>query len=152
MCHIFTSNLINFQINRVLYYVLDLMKTTFQEISFCTETLCSTKRYVFTIGLMNALPIGCTSLVFRHIKTFIFDVILQVQTKHRICHSLYSFPHCTCAVSIQSGQDVFLVDVCGEREFIDFLSCNDSVLKIHQIHDKLYKVFLDIVLKNVQIF
>lgn len=70
--------------------------------------------------------------------------ILQVQVKQRLCHSLYNFPQCTCAVSVQSGQDVFLVDVCGEREFVDFLSCNDSVLQVHQIHDKLYKVFLDI--------
>lgn len=66
----------------------------------------------------------------------------EVQTKHKQCHPDYNFPHCTCAVSVQSGQDVFIVDLCGDIQFVDFLSCNDSVIQVYKISDKLYKISL----------
>nr|XP_034320108.1 uncharacterized protein LOC117687527 isoform X18 [Crassostrea gigas] len=66
----------------------------------------------------------------------------EVQTRHKQCHPDYNFPHCTCAVSVQSGQDVFLVDLCGDIQFVDFLSCNDSVIQVYKISDKHYKISL----------
>uniref|UniRef100_A0A8W8NV44 VWFD domain-containing protein n=1 Tax=Magallana gigas TaxID=29159 RepID=A0A8W8NV44_MAGGI len=66
----------------------------------------------------------------------------EVQTRHKQCHPDYNFPYCTCAVSVQSGQDVFLVDLCGDVQFVDFLSCIDSVIQVYKISDKLYKISL----------
>nr|XP_022310403.1 uncharacterized protein LOC111115834 isoform X2 [Crassostrea virginica] len=66
----------------------------------------------------------------------------EIQTTHRLCFPSYNFPYCTCAVSIQSGQDVFLIDVCDEKAFIDYLSCNDSVMQVDKLRDKLYKIVL----------
>lgn len=66
----------------------------------------------------------------------------EVQTRHKQCHPDYNFPHCTCAVSVQSGLDVFLVDLCGDVQFVDFLSCNDSVIQVYKRSDKLYKMSL----------
>lgn len=66
----------------------------------------------------------------------------EVQTRHKQCHPTYNFPQCTCAVSVQSGQDVFLIDVCGDIQFIDFLSCNESVIQVFKMNDKLYKISL----------
>ena len=45
-------------------------------------------------------------------------------------------------MSIQSGQDVFLIDVCREKSFIDYISCNDSVMQVNKLRDKLYEVNL----------
>lgn len=64
----------------------------------------------------------------------------QIQTRHKKCHPDYSFPHCTCAVSVQSGQDIHLMDLCGDRKIVGFLNRGDSVIQLFKLSDKLYKV------------
>lgn len=77
----------------------------------------------------------------RHVlQNDLISSLYKVQTRHKQCHPDYNFPYCTCAVSVQSGQDVFLVDLCGDIQFVDFLSCIDSVIQVYKISDKLYKV------------
>lgn len=73
---------------------------------------------------------------FTHILFF----FSQIQTRHKKCHPDYSFPQCTCAVSVQSGQDIHLMDLCGDRKFVGFLSHGDSVIQLFKLSDKLYKV------------
>ncbi|XP_062574323.1 von Willebrand factor D and EGF domain-containing protein-like, partial [Saccostrea cucullata] len=66
----------------------------------------------------------------------------EVQTRHEKCHAKYPFPQCTCAVSIQSGKDVFMIDICENNNFMDFLICQDNVIEVYKITDKNYKVLL----------
>ncbi|XP_061167273.1 uncharacterized protein LOC133176126 [Saccostrea echinata] len=66
----------------------------------------------------------------------------EIQTRHEKCHTNYPFPQCTCAVSVQSGNDVFMIDICGNNNFMDFLRCQDNVIEVYKITDKLYKVLL----------
>ncbi|XP_062578161.1 LOW QUALITY PROTEIN: uncharacterized protein LOC134240066 [Saccostrea cucullata] len=66
----------------------------------------------------------------------------EIQTRHEKCHVNYPFPQCTCAVSVQSGNDVFLIDICENNNFMDFLRCQDNVIEVYRITDKNYKVLL----------
>lgn len=65
--------------------------------------------------------------------------ISQVQVRHSIC---WSTARCVCAVAARSGQDVFTIDVCNQRQFINFPICNENSLKVIKETDKVYKVCL----------
>ncbi|XP_062609644.1 uncharacterized protein LOC134271468 [Saccostrea cucullata] len=67
---------------------------------------------------------------------------IQVQTRHEKCHDSYPFPQCTCAVSVKSGRDLFMIDVCENNNFVDFLRCQDNVIKVYKEEDKLFKILL----------
>ena len=125
----------------LFFFKIDRTKITFPETSFCIETPCSTKRYDLDIRSY----ILCKYVLSYwncniDVKQIILD--LQIQTTHRLCYPSYNFPYCTCAVSVQSGQDVFLIDVCHKKSLIDYISCNDSVMQVNKLRDKLYKVYL----------
>ncbi|XP_056007282.1 uncharacterized protein LOC125666050 [Ostrea edulis] len=64
----------------------------------------------------------------------------EIQTKHHQCHPDYNFPKCICAVSVQSGMDVFVIDICDNNQLIDFVACADGTLSFYRESDKVYKI------------
>ncbi|XP_061171058.1 von Willebrand factor D and EGF domain-containing protein-like [Saccostrea echinata] len=74
-------------------------------------------------------------------KTYIFyrneNHLQEVQVRHENC---WGRPRCVCAVAARSGQDVFTIDACYKRQYINFPICNDNSLKVIKETDKSYKI------------
>ena len=63
---------------------------------------------------------------------------VKVQEKTATCTR---HAKCTCAVSVRDGGDVFTINLCGRSKVIDFVSCKDNILDVHELNNKLtYKV------------
>nr|XP_022312815.1 uncharacterized protein LOC111117870 isoform X2 [Crassostrea virginica] len=60
--------------------------------------------------------------------------------RNNLFNQEFSLLYLRCVYS--TGQDVFLIDVCREQSFIDYISCNDSVMQVNKLRDKLYKIVL----------
>lgn len=45
-----------------------------------------------------------------------------------------------CAVAARSGRDLFIIDVCNGREFIEFPLCDDKSLQVHRESELIYRV------------
>ena len=75
--------------------------------------------------------------------TFTQDVKLKfyfkVQVRHENC---WGTPRCVCAAASRAGQDVFTIDVCSGRQYINFPICNEHSLKVIRLSDKIYKVIM----------
>lgn len=63
--------------------------------------------------------------------------ILKAQVRHGSC---WGDPQCICAIAARSGLDVFIIDFCHEREFIDFPRCDDHSLQVLRDEDLTYRV------------
>lgn len=60
-----------------------------------------------------------------------------MQVRHENC---WGRPRCVCAVAARSGQDVFTIDACYRRQYINFPICKENSLKVIKETDKVYKV------------
>lgn len=78
--------------------------------------------------------------------------MFKIQTKHHQCHPDYNFPKCICAVSVQSGMDVFVIDICDNNQLIDFVACADGTLSFYRESDKVYKVCFKLALRIITLF
>ncbi|XP_065927240.1 von Willebrand factor D and EGF domain-containing protein isoform X2 [Magallana gigas] len=74
-------------------------------------------------------------------KTYIFYKnaahLQEVQVRHENC---WGRPRCVCAVAARSGQDVFTIDACYRRQYINFPICKENSLKVIKETDKVYKI------------
>lgn len=61
----------------------------------------------------------------------------EAQVRHGDC---WGDPRCICAVAARSGRDVFIIDFCHEREFIDFPNCDDQSLQVLRDEDLTYRI------------
>ncbi|XP_062579694.1 von Willebrand factor D and EGF domain-containing protein-like [Saccostrea cucullata] len=61
----------------------------------------------------------------------------KVQVRHGSC---WGIPRCVCAVAARSGRDVFVLDFCSGREFINFPMCEDKSLQVYKDGDFKYRV------------
>ncbi|XP_048750156.2 uncharacterized protein LOC125662024 [Ostrea edulis] len=64
-----------------------------------------------------------------------------IQSKHHPCFPSRTGPWCVCAVAARAGRDVFVIDLCGGNDVINFEFCEDNVLKVTKVNDKHYKVY-----------
>lgn len=61
----------------------------------------------------------------------------EAQVRHGSC---WGDPRCICSVAARSGRDVFIIDFCHEREFIDFPRCDDQSLQVLREADLTYRI------------
>lgn len=61
----------------------------------------------------------------------------EAQVRHGSC---WGRPQCVCAVAARSGRDLFIIDVCNGREFIEFPLCDDKSLQVHRESELIYRV------------
>ena len=65
---------------------------------------------------------------------------IKVQQIIKQC-SVPSTAQCTCAVAISAGQDVFMINRCGNTPFFGFTQCGDGgILDVVQVSQLHYKV------------
>ncbi|XP_078340873.1 von Willebrand factor D and EGF domain-containing protein-like [Crassostrea virginica] len=76
--------------------------------------------------------IGETYIFYRNEQHF-----QELQVKHGSC---WGTPRCVCALAARAGQDVFTIDLCSGRQYINFPLCNENTLKVIKEHDKIYKI------------
>lgn len=74
-------------------------------------------------------------------KTYIFyrneHHLQELQVRHENC---WGRPRCVCALAARSGQDVFTINACNSRQYINFPICNENSLKVIKETDKVYKI------------
>ncbi|XP_048767376.2 uncharacterized protein LOC125674294 [Ostrea edulis] len=89
----------------------------------------------------DGLPFECQATGCITGKTYTFyknsDHLQEVQVRHANC---WGSPRCACAVAARSGQDVFTMDFCDSRRYINFPICKDKSLKVIKETDKLFKI------------
>lgn len=71
---------------------------------------------------------------------------LQLQVRHENC---WGRPRCVCAVAARSGQDVFTINACNSRQYINFPICNENSLEVIKETDKVYMVNEGLCLQTV---
>uniref|UniRef100_K1QCJ6 Uncharacterized protein n=1 Tax=Magallana gigas TaxID=29159 RepID=K1QCJ6_MAGGI len=78
-------------------------------------------------------PSGQGAMIFSDV---VFHDV-HVQVRHENC---WGRPRCVCAVAARSGQDVFTIDACYRRQYINFPICKENSLKVIKETDKVYKI------------
>ena len=67
----------------------------------------------------------------------------QIQTVVRPCYEGMHHrrvPHCSCAVTVRAGSDVFTINHCDGQHVTGFLSAEDNVLRVYSRNIKYHQV------------
>lgn len=68
--------------------------------------------------------------------------LLKVQESTKFCFG-DSGPVCECGIAVRAGQDVFMLDRCGDVNYLDFPQCGDGgILDVDVANDYQYTVVL----------
>lgn len=64
----------------------------------------------------------------------------EIHIRQQRC-SADSSGSCACAVAIQGGGDIFLIDTCGTVKRAHFSRCRGSILNVREINSGKYEVW-----------
>ena len=78
------------------------------------------------------------------LNLLLYEHIFQIQTVVIPCYASGrgSNPHCSCAVTVRAGSDVFTINHCNGQHVTGFLSAEDNVLRVYSRNVMFYQVVI----------